>query len=160
MTSLTSADASHHGRLHPRTWEWWLAVGFALTAAAFGAYGLWIYEVAYGEHPDVLSVGYHTLQLFALHAPHLEHPVPWQLNVGRWLAAAVVLGTVARGFWAVFRPELLAPMEHASWCAEWLLQGPGFSPQIPGAAPSVRVQDCADGSHQHLKQSGVNSVKE
>jgi TrkA-N domain/RyR domain len=91
--------------MNQQAWEWWAAILGGLAAAGFGAYGLWLYEVANGGPVEFPSIGYHTLQLFALHAPHLEHPVPWQLHVGRWLAALVVLGAIARGLAMIFWSE-------------------------------------------------------
>ena len=82
---------------HFRPWEWRLGIFLGLLATFFGAYGLGLYQSTNHEPSDPWSIAYHTLQLFALHAPHLEHAVPWQLNLGRWLAAIVVLGAVARG---------------------------------------------------------------
>lgn len=72
-------------------WRWWLAAIVAAAAFAFGAVGLWQYEssLEHGGHPDPLSIFYHTLQLFILHAPHLERAAPWQLHVGRLLAAGL-----------------------------------------------------------------------
>ena len=80
-------------------------VGLALAAAAFGAWGLLIYDLCHHHPLDAVSIGYHTLQLFALHAPHLDPPVPMQLHLGRWLAAMVVLGALARGLWKTFQSE-------------------------------------------------------
>jgi hypothetical protein len=57
------------------------------------------------QHADWWSIGYHTIQLFFLHAPHLENHIPWQLHVGRWLTAAVVLAAVLKGLMRVFRLE-------------------------------------------------------
>ena len=105
MTAMTSTDVPHVGNSHQPLLKWWLAAALALAAAVFGFYGLWIYDLAYEERADFWSVAYHTLQLFVLHAPHLEHAVPWQLNLGRWLAAVVVLGAIARGLLMVFQSE-------------------------------------------------------
>lgn len=105
MTSHASPESSPPDSSDRGAWEWWLAVLLGLAAAFFGMYGLWLYEVANREPVDWGSIGYHTLQLFTLHAPHLDHDVPWQLNVGRWLSAVVVLGAVARGLTTVFWSE-------------------------------------------------------
>ncbi len=43
--------------------------------------------VIYQPEGGLLNAFYHSLQLFLLHAPHNETPLPWQLEVGRWLAA-------------------------------------------------------------------------
>ncbi len=109
MASTTPEDPDY-GHAHRR--EVLLAVFLGLVAAGFGARGLWIYEVKYGPPPDVFSVAYHTLQLFLLHAPHLDHTVPWQLHVGRWLAAIVVLVAVVRGLLTVFRSEFWLWVAH------------------------------------------------
>lgn len=81
----------------------------AVAAFGFGAFGLWRYESApeNGGHPDPSSIFYHTLQLFILHAPHLEHHVPWQLHLGRLLAAAFYFAAAATVLGKVFRDEAL-----------------------------------------------------
>src|SRR5512140_8628 len=38
------------------------------------------------EHVSFSNALYHAAQLFILHAPHFGTPVPWQLELGRWLA--------------------------------------------------------------------------
>lgn len=71
-------------------WRWWLAAIVAAAAFGFGAVGLWQYESSLDHgHPDPLSILYHTLQLFILHAPHLEHETPWALHAGRLLGAVL-----------------------------------------------------------------------
>ncbi|MEK6409088.1 MAG: NAD-binding protein [Acidobacteriota bacterium] len=94
---------------HRSDWQWRIGLLVAATAFAFGAFGLWEYESAaeHGAHPDAVSVFYHTLQLFILHAPHLEHPMPWQLHVGRMLAAGLFFAAAGKAFVKVFRDELL-----------------------------------------------------
>ena len=87
------------------SWEWWAMLGLGIVAAALGAYGLRQYELDHLDDSDGWSVAYHTLQLFLLHAPHLEHAIRWPLHVGRWLAAVVVLAAVVKGLTRVFRSE-------------------------------------------------------
>jgi TrkA-N domain/RyR domain len=98
-----SASSSPPRRL---TFRLWIAAAVVVTASAFGGWGMWLYEAAHHEHPDPLSVTYHTLQLFILHAPHLEHPVNWQIHVGRLLSALFVFWAVIRGLTLLFRSEL------------------------------------------------------
>jgi hypothetical protein len=92
---------------HRSSWQAWLGALVAIIAFAFGAIGLWQYEAQHSDHPDAVSVFYHTLQLFILHAPHLEQATPWQLHVGRWLAAGLVFAAAGKAFVKVFRNELL-----------------------------------------------------
>ena len=93
---------------HRSSWQWWLGALLILVAFTFGAIGLREYENApeHGGHADLLSILYHTLQLFILHAPHLEPPIPWQLHVGRLLAAGLFLAAAGKAFVKVFREEL------------------------------------------------------
>ncbi|MEQ1905084.1 MAG: NAD-binding protein [Pirellulaceae bacterium] len=85
---------------------WCIAALVALIAAGFGGYGMWLYDSEHHGPADPLSVAYHTLQLFILHAPHMEHEVNWQLHIGRWLAAVVVFSVGIRGLYVLFRSEL------------------------------------------------------
>jgi voltage-gated potassium channel Kch len=94
---------------HRSNWQWWFGALVAVAAFGFGAVGLWQYEssIENGVQPDILSIFYHTLQLFILHAPHLDHPLPWQLHVGRFLAAGFFFAAAAKAFQKIFRDEVL-----------------------------------------------------
>ena len=85
--------------------RWWIAALVVVTAASVGGYGLWKYENDHHPPADSLSVAYHTVQLFVLHAPHLEHKANWQIHVGRWLSALVVFWAVIRGTAVLFKSE-------------------------------------------------------
>ena len=100
-----SNENSHHHLLDWSPWELWLAISVGVAAAVLGVLGLGKYRC--GDHGpgDLASNLYHTLQLFFLHAPHLDCEVPWQLNAGRWLSALVVIGAVVRGLTSVFWSE-------------------------------------------------------
>ncbi len=91
---------------HKLTVRWWIGTLVVITAAGFGGYGMWHYDVTHHGRAEILSVAYHTLQLFILHAPHLEHPANWQIHVGRWLAALFVFWAVIQGLTVLFRTEL------------------------------------------------------
>ncbi|MEN3332266.1 MAG: hypothetical protein V7641_1631 [Blastocatellia bacterium] len=96
---------------HRSSLQWWLGALTFVAALVFGALGLWRYEQwqyehAYGHEPDAVSIAYHTLQLFILHAPHLEGHVPWQLHVGRLLAAGLFFVAAGKAFVKIFRDEL------------------------------------------------------
>ena len=80
-----------------------IGVGLAVVAVVLGAWGMWLYETEHHGHADALSVGYHTLQLFILHAPHLEHPPNWQIHAGRWLAAVFTVWLLVAGVFVAFR---------------------------------------------------------
>ena len=69
----------------------------SIIALAFGTYGYLIYEHN-GEHLRFIDALYHAAQHFMMHAPHLEGHIPWQLEVGRWLAAATTLAAVCHVF--------------------------------------------------------------
>lgn len=62
-----------------------LVISF-LTALTLGTSGYYHYHV--GEETISFSNAlYHAAQLFLLHAPHFGEPVPWTLEIARWLAA-------------------------------------------------------------------------
>lgn len=62
-----------------------LVISF-LTALTLGTSGYYHYHV--GEEAVSFSNAlYHAAQLFLLHSPHFGEPVPWTLEIARWLAA-------------------------------------------------------------------------
>jgi voltage-gated potassium channel Kch len=89
-----------------------------IATLAFGFTGLWKYDGVSGHRPEVGSVFYHTLQLFILHAPHLEAPVPWQLHLGRILGAGVFFVLIA----GIVRTILV--YTHKEWLLIQRLRGP------------------------------------
>lgn len=54
-------------------------------AFVLGSVGYWQYHAEEG-FAGVLTAMYHAVQLFILHAPHFDEPLPWTLEAGRWLA--------------------------------------------------------------------------
>ena len=70
-----------------------LAAWFLVTVVV-GAYGYHDYAVEIHADPSWLTAIYHTAQLFILHAPHFEHPLPLALELARWSAAIFFGATV------------------------------------------------------------------
>lgn len=83
----------------------WLVACFA-GALVCGTLGFHQYHGRPDEQPSWSNSLYHTVQLFALHAPHFEQPVPLLLEIGRWLAAATTLLTVYGVGRRLFREEI------------------------------------------------------
>jgi voltage-gated potassium channel Kch len=81
--------------------EWWFLFGLALLAFVLGTVGFYEYDLKNAPHASPLTAAYQSLQLFVLHAPHLDRELPKALEVGRWAAAVVFL-------WAVVKLALLA----------------------------------------------------
>jgi voltage-gated potassium channel Kch len=102
MSGHASGDHSHH----PSAGRWfWIPLVLGIVGAVCGIIGQHYYDLENGQESDYWSISYHTLQLFFLHAPHLEHPVPGLLSAGRWLVSLAVLLTVGYGILRVFRSE-------------------------------------------------------
>lgn len=103
------------GRHASRYWRATAVV--ALAAFGFGFAGLMDYERSLepGADVDVGSAAYHTFQLFILHAPHLESPLPWALHVGRLLGALVFALVGGKAVWTIFRDEWLLVTLQLPW---------------------------------------------
>lgn len=87
-----------------RGWRRGLALA-AMTALILGTIGNFQYQ---GSEPGGANLGnaiYHTLQLFMLHTAHFEKPVPWTLEIARWLAPMTILASLAGLAHRMFREE-------------------------------------------------------
>ncbi len=71
-----------------------LIVGWFLGTLVLGTRGYLEYAQAIGADRSIGTALYHCAQLFLLHAPHFEHPVPVALEIARWSAAIFLAGTV------------------------------------------------------------------
>jgi hypothetical protein len=70
----------------------WLIIAVTAPGAAVLSF---IGYMQYQPEAGGWNAAYHTMQLFILHAPHFEKPVPDFLQIGRWLAAiATILAVV------------------------------------------------------------------
>jgi len=106
MNESASLPAHHE---QPR-WRWWLFLAAIAVTLVLGVRGFREYERAAAPAAGELgrlSALYDTLQLFALHTPHLdERLVNPSLDIARWVAAAISLWTVFAALRRVFAMEV------------------------------------------------------
>lgn len=112
MTELSELATGHYSSRY-----WRGTALLAVIAFILGIIGNWSYERAADPagSVDVGSVLYHTLQLFILHAPHLDRPVPWPLHVGRLLGAIVFAAVGGKAIRTIFRDEWLLATLQLPW---------------------------------------------
>jgi len=55
---------------------------------------------------DIPNAMYHAAQLFILHASHFSEPVPWTLELGRWLAACTTILAIITAALYLFQLDL------------------------------------------------------
>ena len=136
-----------------------------MAAFGFGFAGMWEYERA--AHPtgsiDFLSLIYHTLQLFILHGPHLDRPVPWQLHVGRLLGAIPLCVAAVMAFLKVFPDEWNLLMLRLPWTrGHVVICGLGDIGQrlaLQGRQQKRRIvaieKSCSHSTRQLMRNEGV-----
>ena len=86
-------------------WLWWFLFITTPIAFALGAWGFWIYQGPPGAKHSIPGALYGAVQLFILHTPHLGGTVNFQLEAGRWLAAACFGLTALLALHRIFRSE-------------------------------------------------------
>jgi len=94
-------------RLLRRYWQWVVIVALAAAALVLGYVGFWRLHVARGESCSVLGVLYGTLQLFTLESGNIPAPIPWELEVARYLAPLVPAWTVLKALALLFHEQSL-----------------------------------------------------
>jgi hypothetical protein len=72
--------------------RWPAIVALFAAALALGWIGFDLNSRALGEPGSFLDNLYRTLQLFIIHSGAVAQPVPWQLEIARFLAPAVAAG--------------------------------------------------------------------
>lgn len=136
-----------------------------MTAFGFGFAGMWKYERT--AHPansvDMLSLVYHTLQLFILHAPHLENPIPWQLHIGRLLGAVPLCVAGVMAFLKVFPDERNLFMLRLPWTRAHVvicgLGDVGLRLALQGRERKRRIvaieKSCPSATRQLMREKGA-----
>jgi hypothetical protein len=86
MASSKNRLSTSSKLLLPENFRSWSLIITFPTAFVLGTWGYLDYHFE-GEAVSLSNAMYHSAQLFLLHAPHFGPPVPWMLEVARWLAA-------------------------------------------------------------------------
>lgn len=89
-----------------RAAQWPLLALAALAAVALGTVGFERHLGALGESRPVTDLLYLALQLFTLESGALRGPLPWQLELARFLAPALAVYTAVQALAVVFRQQL------------------------------------------------------
>jgi hypothetical protein len=83
----------------------WLAIGLlGIIAAILGFVGFQKYYVSLNEARSVWDIFYSTLRLFTLEFD-AAGKLPWELQVSRFLAPAVVVYTAIKAIFVIFREQ-------------------------------------------------------
>lgn len=85
-------------------WQWFVISALACVTLVLGYIGF-LNHVETGPSATPLDLVYLTLQLFGLESGGVPQPVPWQLQVARFLAPVVALWTLLKGLAVLFREE-------------------------------------------------------
>ena len=94
-----------------RAWaevRWIVIAGLFAVALALGWIGFDLNSRSLGEPGSFLDNLYRTLQLFIIHSGAVAQPVPWQLEVARFLAPAVAAGATLTALATLLGEQLAA----------------------------------------------------
>lgn len=84
--------------------QWPLIWLLAVVALTLGYVGFRIY---YGPTRSGLDIIYYSIQLFVSESGGVAPPLPWQLEVARFLAPAVTIYTATKAFLTIFQDQLV-----------------------------------------------------
>jgi voltage-gated potassium channel Kch len=71
-----------------------------------GTIGFWRYFSLNNEPKSIATALYDALWLFSIEAGNLPRPIPWELEVSRWLSPALSMYAIILGVAAIFRNQV------------------------------------------------------
>lgn len=85
-----------------------LLILFALgvVALTLGVIGFQKYFLQTGDQKSLATAIYNALWLFTIEPGNLVSPIPWELEVARWLSPAIAMYAILLGFAAIFRDQV------------------------------------------------------
>jgi TrkA-N domain/RyR domain len=89
-----------------RGWQWLAIMGLGLVSMVLGYAGFRQHFQLHGDTRSALGILYVTIQLFTLESGGMDGPVPWQLELARFMAPIVPVWTVLKTLAVVFRDQL------------------------------------------------------
>ena len=95
--SHVQKSAAHH---HDRVvhWQWLIVVGLGVLALVLGTIGFGHGIGADGQPEGVVDAFYDSMRLFHMHFERAPYPLPWELQIARFLAPLVLGFTLVKGF--------------------------------------------------------------
>jgi len=78
---------------------------FAIIALSLGTVGFYKYFSRLGEAKSLATAFYDALWLFTIEAGNLAEPIPWQLEIARWLSPVISMYAVLLGLAVLFRDQ-------------------------------------------------------
>lgn len=89
-----------------RNFEWWIVGLLGLTSFFLAIKGFQIIFSEAGVHRNLLDLAFQSVKIFGMEfVDDFQSPLPWQLEVSRWLSPAVVLYTAAKAILYFIRRE-------------------------------------------------------
>ena len=80
-----------------RNYKWWIVITLGFFAFVLAIVGFNIMYSQAGVKRNVLDLAFQSIRLFGMKFPTgFQSPLPWQLEVARWLAPGVVIYTAAK----------------------------------------------------------------
>lgn len=79
---------------------------FGVISIILGTVGFSRYFLINGESKSIATAFYDTLWLFTIEAGNLPEPIPWELEVARWLSPALSMYAIILGIAAIFRNQV------------------------------------------------------
>jgi len=88
--------AHHHDRAARR--QWWIVIGLGILSLLLGTIGFLHSKGPDGQPMGVVDALYNSMSLFHMHFEEAPYPVPWELQIARFLAPLVLVVTLFKGF--------------------------------------------------------------
>lgn len=88
--------AHHHDAATRR--RWLFVVGLGIVSLALGTLGFLHGKDDHGTPLGILDALYQSMRLFHMHYEHAPHPLPWELQIARFLSPLVLGITLVKGF--------------------------------------------------------------
>lgn len=86
--------------------QWKIIGGTTLLGMVLGYIGFSKYFIAIGEIRSPWDIFYVTIQLLVLESGSVLGPVPWELELARFLLPAITTYTMVKAFIVIFREQL------------------------------------------------------
>jgi len=93
---LNTNAAHHHDNASQR--QWLIVAGLGILSLVLGTIGFLHGKGADGQPQGGLDALYNSMRLFHMHFEQAPYPLPWELQIARFLAPLVLVVTLFKGF--------------------------------------------------------------